>query len=342
MADNTVWLDLDGRKVRTLRDILPETPALRALFVGKTPAPVSVRAGHYFQGQQGRQFWTRLKKYGILQQRTEFEDDSLLGHGFGVTDIAKVPRGYGNEPSVEEYKAGITRILQLIQLHKPTVVVFIYKRVLDEVLRQHYRIQKKSVYGFNPSLDHYFGTRAFVFPLPGTPCTTVTADSAMRELASVLGHGSEAISKRSSGILVAPDRYQLGNRFDGDGVEKGPRHEMRSTREVVDLILGRFEERGSSQVPGYKSFGFVCKTDVAVMVRRENGKEARIPISKIEQGILAVRANPSVYSDGPSKLRQHGITHVNSVVWSLLHLVNEDEIRAGNIPGQSVPSGGVD
>ena len=133
MVDNAVWLEIEGRKVRTLRDILPETPGLRALFVAKTPAPASVEAGHYFQGRQGKLFWGQLKKYGILCQRTAFEDDALLGQGFGITDIAKKPRPYRDEPSSKEYADGVSRIVNLIKLHKPTVVIFVYKRVLDNL-----------------------------------------------------------------------------------------------------------------------------------------------------------------------------------------------------------------
>src|SRR3989304_4445702 len=114
MADNSIWLDVDGHEVRTLRDILPNTPGLKALFVGKTPAPVSVAAGHYFQGRQGHMFLSRLKKYGLLKPTTRFEDDSFLDHGYGLTDIVKVPRAYGSEPSSGEYAGGIDRILGLV------------------------------------------------------------------------------------------------------------------------------------------------------------------------------------------------------------------------------------
>lgn len=174
---------VDGQQVRTLRDILPEKPGLSVLFVAKTPAPVSVNAGHYFQGKQGSAFWNRLRDYGLLKPTTAFEDDSLLAHRFGLTDIVKVPRGYGNEPSDDEYRAGVDRILELVGVHRPRVVVFVYKRVLDQILRLKFRIKTKSSYGFNPSLAPHFGTEVFAFPLPGTPCKREDAAAAMRELA---------------------------------------------------------------------------------------------------------------------------------------------------------------
>ena len=43
------------------------------------------------------------------------EDENLLNQKCGITDIVKIPREYGNEPSEEEYKSGLDRILQLIK-----------------------------------------------------------------------------------------------------------------------------------------------------------------------------------------------------------------------------------
>ena len=186
-TDNSIVITIDGRQVRTLRDILPDKPGLHVLFVAKTPAPVSVKAGHYFQGTQGRMFWNRLKEYGLLRPTTEFEDDSLLEHGYGLTDIVKVPRAYGNEPSDAEYRAGLARILDLVRLHRPKVVVFVYKRVLDQILRFGFGVGTKASYGFNPAVEGQFGTRVFAFPLPGTPCTAAQAVAAMKELVKVCG-----------------------------------------------------------------------------------------------------------------------------------------------------------
>jgi uracil-DNA glycosylase len=149
----------------------PNSRGLNVLFVAKTPAPQSVRKGHYFQGAHGRSFWRILKQYGILKPSTEFEDDSLLQHRYGLTAIAKIPRPFGHEPSPEEYRAGAQRIRQLITMHGPKVVVFVYKRVLDALIQLEFGISKKSTYGFNRDLEEYFGCSVFVFPLPGTPYT---------------------------------------------------------------------------------------------------------------------------------------------------------------------------
>ena len=51
-------IDVDGVAVETLADLPPLRD--RLLFVGLNPSPVSVEAGHYFQGRLGRPFWRRL------------------------------------------------------------------------------------------------------------------------------------------------------------------------------------------------------------------------------------------------------------------------------------------
>lgn len=186
MSDNTITLTVNGTKFRTLRDILPATPGLRALFVGKVPIPESVAAGHYFQGFHGKMFWNRLREYGLLNPTTPYEDDSLLAHGYGLTDIVKVPRPYKKEPSAAEYAAGVDRILNLVTTHKPEVVVFVYKRVLTRIAEKKWRLKAPVEYGFNPALEACIGARAFAFPLPGTHCTTEQTRPAMKELVAAL------------------------------------------------------------------------------------------------------------------------------------------------------------
>jgi hypothetical protein len=132
-------------------------------------------------------FWNRLREYRLLEVPTgTFEDDALLAHGYGLTDIAKTPRDYGEEPSTAEYREGAERILGLTEQLRPRVLLFVYKRVLDRVIRLSFGRREKSSYGFNDDLSRCFGYRIFVFPMPGTPCTRAQAAEAMRELATDL------------------------------------------------------------------------------------------------------------------------------------------------------------
>src|SRR5881628_1612642 len=84
-------LELDGQPTATLADLPPDRGGL--LFVGLNPSPVSVEAGHYHQGRQGRMFWARLVKASILPPGTspEAADDTLVAAGHGITDLLKRP-----------------------------------------------------------------------------------------------------------------------------------------------------------------------------------------------------------------------------------------------------------
>jgi hypothetical protein len=179
-----VAIEQNGERFDTLSDILPvNSGKLEILFIAKTPAPKSVEIGHYFQGTQGKMFWNKLIEYKILTIRLgTYEDENLLENNYGITDIVKKPREFGNEPSPSEYKFGLARIQRVIKNHRPTVLVFVYKKVLDNILRWGHDVKLKSVYGFNPDLESHFGSKVFVFPMPGTPCKSEVAVKAMIEL----------------------------------------------------------------------------------------------------------------------------------------------------------------
>jgi hypothetical protein len=174
-------------------------PGLLALFVAKTPAPPSVEAGHYFQGRHGTNFWSSLKKYDLLGPTSGFEDDQLLDNGYGLTDIVKVQWAFSKEPSFQEYRDGLPRILKLIQTHCPEVVVFVYKRVLDKIIRLQFGSKQKANYGFNEDLENDFGARVFAFPLPGVGrCTTAQICHSLQELRDCL----KASRKKNDPLLA--------------------------------------------------------------------------------------------------------------------------------------------
>ncbi|MBD8388848.1 uracil-DNA glycosylase family protein [Dysgonomonas sp. BGC7] len=176
-----------GKQYETLEDILPKSGNLDILFIAKTPATISVNKGHYFQGKQGRMFWNKLADYHILNvPYGEYEDNYLLKNNYGITDIVKIPRDFGNEPSKEEYREGYLRILEIIERYKPKVIIFVYKKVLDEILSIKHGFKIKSDYGFNPQYDSDFNSKVFVFPMPGTPCTRETSELAMNELSKII------------------------------------------------------------------------------------------------------------------------------------------------------------
>jgi double-stranded uracil-DNA glycosylase len=187
-VDHCIEMDVDGSHVVTLADILPERGPLRVLFIGKTPSPASVEAGHYYQGRMGKGLWKRLDEYGVLPaHQGQYGDDQLLARGFGMTDLCKAPRPFGEEPTQREYVEGWERVSGVVAAMRPRILVFVYKGALDKVLQYSFGWgDHKSEYGFNDDLMRTFGRRVFAFPLPGTACTLRESRRHLGDLATAL------------------------------------------------------------------------------------------------------------------------------------------------------------
>ena len=100
-----------------------------------------------------------------------------------------------------------------------------------------------------------------------------------------------------------------------------------SSKDVVARIIERFKANGIAQAPGLSPFYHVPATsEKAIRVRRQNGNEVEIPLSRLVTAIDAVRNDVTVYSRGPNQLRRFGIAGVNSVIYALLHLVSYEEL----------------
>jgi double-stranded uracil-DNA glycosylase len=121
---------IDGAPVETLADLPPLRD--RLLFVGLNPSPVSVAAGHYFQGRLGRTFWKRLIRSEILPPDTDIDtaDDALVAAGHGVTDLHKRPSPR-DDASDATLRAGVGLLWQKVALWRPAAVVFVWKRVAE-------------------------------------------------------------------------------------------------------------------------------------------------------------------------------------------------------------------
>lgn len=94
---------------------------------------------------------------------------------------------------------------------------------------------------------------------------------------------------------------------------------------LVGKILQKFKDRGSVEVDGYNTFTYINETQNSVLVGRENGADTPIPFEKIKLGVEAFQSNTDLYTQGPSKLREFGITHISSPIWSMLHLLEVND-----------------
>jgi TDG/mug DNA glycosylase family protein len=123
---------VDGVRTETLADLPPLRD--RLLFVGLNPSPVSVEAGHYFQGRLGQAFWRRLILAEILPRDTPIEtaDDALLAMGHGLTDLLKVPSPR-DDATDAILRAGVGPLWQKVAIWRPAAIVFVFKRAAEIV-----------------------------------------------------------------------------------------------------------------------------------------------------------------------------------------------------------------
>ena len=163
------WL---GRPVETLEDLL--RPGLRAVCIDINPSPVSVAAGHYYQGKAGQRCFSRLRSAGALGSGEGFEDDLAFAAGIGFTDIDKRPTARASEVSAEEFRHGKQALAEKLALFRPALAIFTFKKTAEVLLG------KFAGNGFVPDL-RLDGIEVFVMPDPYEAAET--AEPTMRTLA---------------------------------------------------------------------------------------------------------------------------------------------------------------
>jgi TDG/mug DNA glycosylase family protein len=135
-GDHRTTIEIDGQPIETLADLPPERD--RLLFVGLNPSPVSVQAGHYFQGRLGRAFWGRLIKATILPPGTEIAsaDDALVAAGHGITDLRKTPSPR-DDATDRQLREGVGPLWQKVAIWRPAAIVFVWKRAAEAAAGRH-------------------------------------------------------------------------------------------------------------------------------------------------------------------------------------------------------------
>jgi TDG/mug DNA glycosylase family protein len=118
-----------GEQIETLEDLL--RPGLHAVCIGINPAPTSVRAGHYYQGRLGQQFYERLRRAELLPRASGWEDDLAYENGIGFTDIVKRPTAKASEVHADEYALGCDLLRAKMQVMPPRLVIFTFKKTAE-------------------------------------------------------------------------------------------------------------------------------------------------------------------------------------------------------------------
>jgi 3-oxoacyl-[acyl-carrier protein] reductase len=165
---------LNGQKVTTLKELL--RPGLRAVFVGINPPPVSVNAGHYYQGPLGCRLRKRLREYGITHPlpvgigNDVAEDDAIYAHGYGFADLIRRPTRAAKDLSREEKAAGVADLgIRLSNLGDRPLIIFTFTEPWDLAGRH------LSEMGYR------------VFRMPGPYASKATVNAMMKDIQIALG-----------------------------------------------------------------------------------------------------------------------------------------------------------
>ena len=102
-----------------------------AVCIGINPAPRSVAAGHYYQGQLGQQFYKRLRIAGLLPDEPGWEDDLAFAHGLGFTDIVKRPTAKAAEIRADEFAYGKPLLEAKLEAARPRLLLFSFKQTAE-------------------------------------------------------------------------------------------------------------------------------------------------------------------------------------------------------------------
>ena len=162
-----------GEEVLTLGDLWPTK--IRAVLIGINPAPVSVAAGHYYQGTLGRRIFARVGEAGVLRPAVsgQYDDDRAVVAGIGFTDIVKRPSPRADDVRPEEYRHGRFVLGEKLERVQVPLVVFTFKAAAVAALG------KFSGGGFLPRV-RLGGAEVFVLPGP-----MEARDSASRKIADL-------------------------------------------------------------------------------------------------------------------------------------------------------------
>lgn len=171
---HTEWM---GTEHLALADIWPDSP--RAMIVGLNPAPASLAAGHYYQGQSGRRQLLRLAAVGLFtapENSTHFEAAALAA-GVGFTDIIKRPTRGEKDVTAAELEYGRSRLNAQLEARGVPLVVCVFRQPVAALLGT------PGPPGFQDRLTSW-GARVFRMPGPFAPAGEVNA--VMAELSVAL------------------------------------------------------------------------------------------------------------------------------------------------------------
>lgn len=129
------YVDWMGQQALSLQDLWPDEP--RAMIVGLNPAPVSVDAGHYYQGRSGQRQLLRLADAGLFERpradEVGFEEAALRAH-VGFTDVVKRPTRGERDVSDAEVAVGREILVRQLESHGVSLVICVFRHPVKALL----------------------------------------------------------------------------------------------------------------------------------------------------------------------------------------------------------------
>ena len=141
---------------RTIPDVIG--PGLTVLFCGINPGLWSAWSGHHF-ARPGNRFWPALHRSGFTpRQLAPAEQDELLAHGLGITNVVARATATAAELGRDELRAGGRDLVAFVGRWRPAYLAVLgvtaYRTAFDA---------PGAAVGPQPALG---GTRVWVLPNP--------------------------------------------------------------------------------------------------------------------------------------------------------------------------------
>lgn len=115
--------DLLAATGKTVSDVI--APHLRILFCGINPGLYSGYTGHHF-ARPGNRFWPTLYAAGFTDRLlSPAEEDELLDHGYGITNLVERATATANELTAIELVVGSQRLVAKVEQYQPQVVAIL-------------------------------------------------------------------------------------------------------------------------------------------------------------------------------------------------------------------------
>lgn len=132
---------------------------LKVLFVGINPGLYSGAVGHHF-ARPGNRFWPALHKAGFTaRQLSPVEEQELLKHGYGITNIVNRSTAAATELDQQELKTGGLRLKAKIRRNQPRVAAILGIEAFRIAFGK-----PKAAFGLQK--EHVGSTRIWVLPNP--------------------------------------------------------------------------------------------------------------------------------------------------------------------------------